>query len=238
MVSYSLTDDVFLILYYYVAIIAHGFIHTYSSCVVTFMTCNVCIDYWLDVGESDDSFSTEATIAISVVVAFIIIIILIITPLIIIAGLYCKYQLELKKKYKVDNNNVNNVNESVNSKQKDLCGDSITMVPYETVTVTNDPATTADEADTDLGYHIAISVNKVDTDSNYETMTTDETDADPACGSLTVNIMHTETAPKTVDANKIDTDPAYGTVNMYPANKMDTDSVYIAPATSAYLHNY
>ena len=201
------------------------------------MICNVYIDYWLDVDESDDSFSTEATIAISVVVAFIIIIILIVTTLIIITSLYYKYQRELKQRFKVDNNNINEL-ESVNTKQKDLCGDSITMLPYyETVTAPDDPATTAEEVDTDLGNSIAITVNKVDTDSNYEFMTTDETDTDPAYGSLTVNMMHTETAPKTVDASKMNTDPAYGTV-MYPANKIHIDPVYIAADTSGYLHNY
>ena len=105
----------------------------------------------------------------------------------------------------MDNNNTNQL-ESVNTKQKDLCGDNITMV---TVTTPNDPATTPEEADTDLGNRIDITVNKVDTDSNYEFMTTDETDTDPAHGSLTVNIAHTETAPKTVDASKMNTDPAY-----------------------------
>ena len=133
----------------------------------------------------------------------------------------------------MDNNNTNQL-ESVTTKQKDLCGDSITMV---TVTPPNDPTTTAEEADTDLGNRIAITVNKVDTDSNYEFMTTDETDTDPAYGSLTVNITHTETAPKTVDASKMNTDPAYGTV-MYHANKIHIDPVYIAAATSGYLHNY
>ena len=130
----------------------------------------------------------------------------------------------------MDNNNINEL-ESVNTKQKDLCGDTM-LHYYETVTAPNDPATTAEEADTDLG-------NKVDTDSNYEFMTTDETDTDPAHGSLTDNITHIEAASKTVDASKMNTDPAYasGTV-MYHANKMHIDPVYIAATTSGYLHNY
>ena len=158
--------------------------------------------------------------------------------MIIITSLYYKYQRELKKKYEVDNSNIN---ESVNTKQKDLCGVSITMVHRETVTDTNGPTTTVVEADTNLGYRIAAAVNKVETDSNYEIMSiTDETDTDPASGSHTINAMHTRIAPKAADAmdSKKDIDPvcAHGTV-MHPANKMHTNSIYIAAATSACLHN-
>ena len=156
--------------------------------------------------------------------------------MIIITSLYCKYQRELKKKYEADNSDINN--ESINTKQKDSCGDSITMVHYETVNDTNGPATTV-EAVTDLGNRIAITVDKVETASNYyETMTTDETEIDPASGSQhIVNAMHTETAPKTADpsSSKMDNDPAYAAVT-HPANKMHTDSVYISATTSACLH--
>ena len=116
-------------------------------------------------------------------------------------------------------------NESVNTKQKDPCGDSITMVTYKTVTATNDPATTADETDTDLA------VNKMDSDQMYETITTDETDTDPACGTPTDNKIHLDTVFETTTA----IDPVYGIASyVHTTYKMDIDPVY----TSAYLHNY
>ena len=127
-------------------------------------------------------------------------------------------------------------NESANTKQKDPCGDSITMAKFETI---NDPATTANETVTDLTHGTVTVVNKMDSDKMYETITTDETETDSVYETPTDNKIHTDTVCETTTATKMDGDPAYGAVNyVYKYHNKMVDPVYIAAATSAYLHNY